>query len=530
MLLKKADKLILKGFVGPYLVSFFIVEFVLIMQFMWKWIDDLLGRGYAMIDYLELIVYFGVTIIPMSLPLTVLLSSVMVYGDMAEHYELSSLKSAGLSLVRIFRPALLVAISTALLSITASNYFKPLASKAFLKKFNAMKLSKVTFALEEKIFNLDFHDHAIYADEIDEDGKNLKKVLIYYSHQSNREILNVITAQSAEMRISANGQFMVMDLFDGQQYQETPVVQRGVPNAKNQNKAMPMNTVSFKKYRKVFKLSNIFKDMSNINLERKKYDMLNSFQILNHVDSLDVQIFEKQTENLYSFSEMVWSPDLALKEEVVANNRKGPKEKEEKTLTPIKSLKYRSKILADKDRFIKDTTRLKVFESVIDSINGHNGPFESMADFIPAEASTIILDAAKVRGSSLLSRTWNNFVHSNSLENTKQSFLLRLHQQYCFALVCILLLFIGGPMGAIVRKGGFGYPMLVAIGFYMMFIILRILGEKLLISRAFNGMQAGWLPFFVLLPFAIIVTYMALTDRKLSFGFIKNLLPKRKEK
>ena len=144
---------------------------------MWKWIDDLLGRGFAMTDYLELIALFGVTIIPLSLPLTILLSSVMVYGDMAEHYELSSLKSAGLSLVRIFRPALILAFATAGLSIASSNYFKPMASKAFLRKFNNMRLSKVTFALEEKVFNLDFNDHAIYADKKSKDGKRLEKVM-----------------------------------------------------------------------------------------------------------------------------------------------------------------------------------------------------------------------------------------------------------------------------------------------------------------------------------------------------------------
>ena len=205
MILKKVDTLVLKGFIGPYIVSFFIVEFVLVMQFMWKWIDDLLGRGYAMTDYLELISLFGVTIIPMALPLTVLLSSVMVYGDMAEHFELSSLKSAGVSLVRLFRPALFVAISTALFSIASSNYFKPMASKAFLQKFNSMRLSKVTFALEEKIFNLEFKQHAIYVEEKQSDGKNLKNVLIYYTDHRNKSLLDVLSAKKATMHISEDG-------------------------------------------------------------------------------------------------------------------------------------------------------------------------------------------------------------------------------------------------------------------------------------------------------------------------------------
>ena len=521
MILKKADWLILKGFIGPYIVSFFIVEFVLVMQFMWKWIDDLLGRGFAISDYLELIALFGVTIIPLSLPLTILLSSVMVYGDMAEHYELSSLKSAGLSLVRIFRPALILALATAGLSIASSNYFKPMASKAFLRKFNNMRLSKVTFALEEKVFNLDFNDHAIYADKKSKDGKNLEKVMIYYTNQRNKTLLNVIIADRASMRVSDNGKFMVMDLFDGRQYQETPLQNSTSNYITKPDRALPINQITFSKYRKVFELSNIFRDMSNINLERKKFDMLSANQILEQVDTLNLRMLRRRDDNLYSFGKVLNIPiDTIQKQNTSEPLGKG-------TAAQMKSLNQKYRLRQPASSPPDSNIYNNILSAVLASHEKSSDHNQSLMAYIPQESKQVIVDGAKSKNSSLRTRTWNNYVQHRSLDRNKQKYLMRYHQLYCWALVCILLLFIGGPMGAIVRKGGFGYPLLVAIGFYMSFIILKILGERLAHSGAISGAMAGWLPFFALLPFAVIVTYFALKDIRFSFSWIRKLIPSR---
>ncbi|MEE9373359.1 MAG: LptF/LptG family permease [Saprospiraceae bacterium] len=519
MLLKKSDSLILKGFVGPYIVSFFIVEFVLIMQFMWKWIDDLLGRGFAMTDYLELIALFGVTIIPMSLPLTVLLSSVMVYGDMAEHFELSSLKSAGQSLVRIFRPALVVAFATAGLSISSSNYFKPLASKAFLKKFNNMRLSKITFSLEEKVFNLDFSNHAIYVDKKEKDGINLQKVLIYYTNQRDKSLMDVMSAKRASMRISEDGKYMIMDLYQGQQYQESPLHNSEANYITKPDRVLPLNRATFSKYRKVFELKDIFKDMSNINLERKKFDMLNSWEIIDQVDTLEAQLEKRVSDNLYDFSDLIILPKVSI-----------PKKKEFKNILGKDFVKYNPtnrpampKISAHAKR---DTAKENVMSAVMSFLRIGNYS-TTILEIVPQKAKELIINGAKTKNSSLKTRSWNNYIQSVSLNKTKQKYLMRLHQQYCWAFVCILLLFIGGPMGAIVRKGGFGYPMLVAIGFYMSFVILIILGERLVYSSTLSGTLGAWLPFLVLLPFATIVTYLALKDIRLNFSFLKKWVPQR---
>ena len=514
MIIKKADRLILKGFIGPYVVSFFIVEFVLVMQFMWKWIDDLLGRGFAMIDYLELIGLFGVTIIPLSLPLTILLSSVMVYGDMAEHYELSSLKSAGLSLLRIFRPALILALATAGLSIASSNYFKPEASKAFLRKFNNMKLSKVTFALEEKVFNLDFHNHTIYADKKSKDGKSLEQVMIYHTDQKNKSLLNVIAAEKAYMRVSDNGKYMIMDLYDGRQYQETPFPDSKANYINKPDRSLPVNQATFKKYRLVFELSDIFKDMSNMSLERKKFDMLNTLELLDHVDSINHNMVNRKTENVYSFGGIV----PIQTDTITTESQKSPIERAPDQ--NAKQTRYSKKMQRSLAQM--DTSAISIINTVLRNKDNIVHGNHTILEFLPQVAQQKIIDGAKAKNSSLRTRTWNNYVQFRSLDRNRHKYLLRLNQQYCWAFVCVLMLFIGGPMGAIVRKGGFGAPLLVAIGFYMLFVILKILGERLAHSGELSGAAAAWLPFLVLFPFAALVTYFALKDIRVSLSSLKS--------
>ena len=151
--MKKLDKFILKSFIGPYVLSFFIAEFVLVMQFLWKYIDDILGKGFSVFDIMELVMYYAASITPMALPISILLSSVMVYGDISEKYELSSMKSAGISLLRVMRPAIFLAVGTAMFSVFASNYIKPVSTFQFKKRFDLIRKQKSTLAIEEGIFN-----------------------------------------------------------------------------------------------------------------------------------------------------------------------------------------------------------------------------------------------------------------------------------------------------------------------------------------------------------------------------------------
>ena len=159
--MKQLDKLVSKGFIGPYIMSFFVAEFVLIMQFLWKYIDEIIGKGFSMWILIELIFYYAVTIIPMAVPITILISSVMVFGDMSEKYELSSFKSAGVSLLRVMKPAIYIALCTAGFSLFSSNYLKPKANYKFFSRFDSIRKQRPSLTIEEGIFNDDFKGFSI---------------------------------------------------------------------------------------------------------------------------------------------------------------------------------------------------------------------------------------------------------------------------------------------------------------------------------------------------------------------------------
>src|SRR5690606_16930980 len=131
------------------------------MQFLWKYIDDILGKGFTILEIMRMISYYGVMIIPMALPISILIASVMVFGDIAEKYELTSMKSAGISLIRVMMPGILLAFCTFIFSIIASNYLKPTASLEFNSWFKAMRRQKSSLSIEEGIFNDDFRNYRI---------------------------------------------------------------------------------------------------------------------------------------------------------------------------------------------------------------------------------------------------------------------------------------------------------------------------------------------------------------------------------
>ena len=312
-----------------------------------------------------------------------------------------------------------------------------------------------------------------------------------------------------------------MDLFDGKQYRETPFLNSTANYLTIPDRNLPVNTTTFSRYRKVFQLSDIFKDMSNLNLERKKFDMLNTMQILEQIDTLDLQIQNRKASNVFSFNKLIDVPVESAGPKVVQNTDRiiDIREKLPQRIQKLPKTTKPKKI--NVKRFNKLLSYMK------DSVGVIRDTSKSIFAFIPPSTKTKVLDGAISKNGSLKTRTWNNFLQSRTIEKNKQKYLMRLHQQYCWAFVCILLLFIGGPMGTIVRKGGFGYPMLVAIGFYMSFVILIILGERLQYSDALSGTMAGWLPFVVLFPFAYMVTFFALKDQRFNLSFIKNLIPQK---
>ncbi|MBL0083195.1 MAG: LptF/LptG family permease [Saprospiraceae bacterium] len=542
--MKKLDKFILKSFIGPYVLSFFIAEFVLVMQFLWKYIDDILGKGFSVFDIMELVMYYAASITPMALPISILLSSVMVYGDISEKYELSSMKSAGISLLRVMRPAIFLAVGTAMFSVFASNYIKPVSTFQFKKRFDLIRKQKSTLAIEEGIFNNEFRDIIIRVGSKAKNDKDVKDVIIYDHSLPDKSLLNMIKADSAEMYATPDGHYFVMNLKKGQQYQELDRNRKD-----NGHMAYPLVRTNFEHWSKVIDMSNFYLSESDLNISRNREDMLNTFQLLKQIDTINLNI---KTHREKAIQSQLGFEGKAMLEEAAYQNQRAtettlakarfqqikPQLKNAKPPRVVKAvpgvstenayLLYKQKLDRIKKGQVQkiqatnpiampqvpgrdsssnfrrlpgyDITKVKAFYETFDSITRNNIAMRS----IPAITSNMDLANAA-------------FYNVDNAIHQKQIYVLRLGHQYSFALVCILFLFIGAPLGSIIRKGGYGYPLLVAILFYMLFIISTIVGEKLVRSETFPGWFGAWLPCLLLLPFGLYFTYQALNDARFSW-------------
>ena len=474
------------------------------MQKLWQQIDKILGKGYGMIDYLELIYYFALGIIPLALPLTILLSSVMVYGDMAEKYELSSLKSSGVSFTRMLYPGLIIAFVVASFSIIASNYLKPKANEGFQTKIRLMRTNKLTFAFDEKIFNKEFKDFSIRVGKKYDDGETLEDVMIYDHTDPDDSVVNMIRAKRGKMYTTPDVKYLVMDLEDGYQVKEVRGESADQLRSRYNDFARPMIKFDFETLRKTFDLAEVL-DLSMVNVSYRQYEMMNTNQLINVIDSLNQRKQEVRDENVHEFSLLIDPEEQPVMNEAArnydVNNRPG--------MTQQSKNRIVKKVAPKKPTKIKK--EFKIVEFFPERLNDETKSIIELAEFdnvIP------ILESVRKNTNALRASNGNSRQESRLIKNSNKKYIFELHQMYAYALICIIFLFIGAPAGAIVRKGGFGYPVLIAIGFYLTFVMSNIFGRKMMLSGAIGPISGAWLPCVLLIPFAIYLSWRALHDNR----------------
>lgn len=522
VILKILDKLIVKSFVGPALMSYFVATFVLDMQLLWKYVDEILGKGLSVFEILELIFYHSMMLIPMAVPISILISSVMVYGDMAEKYELSSIKSAGVSLLRIMAPGILVAFVIGLFSIFASNYLKPKSALQFTKRFQAIRLKSSTLAFEEGVFNNDFGETVIRINKIDKNKRDIEDILIFNHNKNDKSLVEAITAASGEM-FTLEGRYFVMKLDTGILYQEDMRRSSGT----DEKIEYPFTRTYFDEWLYTMDMSifDISQDM--FNLTRDRDQMLNSRQLLQEIDSLSKSIHGNE-EVLFNKMDKI----LKVVDKNVGDNQHVKQDNVAIDITQQNPRSLRAIMSLEENSDPKDTS-IASNEVPMDTLRmwdkqWYMGRLAASKDisniYLYAMIDSLQRNDVLTQAMIKLQRDRDDIYTTNTTSSDYKKmvdrYLLRLNNQYSWAAVCFLFLFIGAPLGSIIRKGGYGYPLLIAILFYMIFIMSTIYGEKLVKNGDIGGIRAAWIPCLILLPFAILLTYMALRDMKLNTSAI----------
>ncbi len=274
-MIKKLDILVLKSFIGPFIATFFLTLFVLILQFFWLWIDDFVGKGIDTPTMLRLILYLSATLVPMALPLAILLSSIMTFGNLGETFELVAIKSAGIGLLRFMRPLLVVALLLSGLAFLFNNNVIPVATLKMKTLHYDLVNKKPAFDLKEGVFYTNIPQYSIKVARKEKDSI-LHDVVIFETNSGPQD--NIIVAERGIMRVSDNKQFLEFTLQNGW---------------RNEERGQRFNTNSeyirlgFKEYKKVLDISDLTLKTTPDSTYRDRYEMLSVRQLSKNIDSLE---------------------------------------------------------------------------------------------------------------------------------------------------------------------------------------------------------------------------------------------------
>jgi lipopolysaccharide export system permease protein len=445
------------------------------MQFLFKYIDDLVGKGLEWYVVLELIMYASSTLVPMALPLAILLSSIMTFGNLGEHYELVALKSSGISLRRIMMPLINIVLVISIGAFFFSNIAMPFANLKMGALMWDVRNQKPSLAIKPGEFYNGIDGYSIRIGDKDKEGTYLKDIVIY-NHSGNNGNMNVMMADSGKMLKSDNDRYLVIELYDGISYEES-----GVPGTINDRKQL--TRVKFNQHEVKFDLSTFQLNRTDENLFKDHYTMLNLKQLKFYEDSLETRLgrdkqFFRQNYALYTSMNKHMKLDTTI-----------IPEQKELDANIIKNFKHDQRNLIISKAF-----------STIRNI-------------------TSFTETAKIDQANL-----NEKIRRH---------LIEYHRKFTLSFACMILFFIGAPLGAIIRKGGLGMPIVISIFFFIFFHILSITGEKMARQGVVPVWQGMWMASIILTPIGIFITRKATSDSTLLdldvyVNFFKKLARKKK--
>lgn len=474
--MKKLDRFILQSYLGPLVMTFFIALFILLMQFLWKYVDDLVGKGLEWYIILKLMFYASSTFVPLALPLAILLSSLMTFGNLGEHYELVTMKAAGISLSRIMRPLVIVSIVISLMAFYFSNVILPLANLKFLSLLYDVRSKKLAFNIREGVFYNGIDGFVIRVGKKDKDGNTIREIMIY-DHIKHAGNVSVTTAEWGRMELSPDKRFLIFHLYNGTNYEERI-------DLRQYEATRPFQRTHFKEQQQLFDLSAFQLTRTDENLFKKNYEMQNIDQLSSAIDSM------------------------------------------------------RGKLAIDKVNADKNFYNIHQFFKQIDTTQ-HKPP-DSLASFKPDLISNFkpgeryaILESARNAALGMrdnLEMNRENFYNTSKLVHKHQ---IVYHKKFSFSIACFLLFFIGAPLGAIIRKGGLGMPAVVSTLFFILFWVISFIGEKYAAEGKLPVWQGMWISSAVLLPIGVFLTIKATNDASLFDveaweKFFRKFIPKTK--
>lgn len=449
--MKKLDRLILKSFLGPLLLTFAIAVFVLLMQFVWKYVDDLVGKGLDFSVIAQLLLYASATFVPMALPIAVLFASIMTMGNFGEKYELVAMKAGGVSAARIMMPMAVVAMLLMGVAFYFANDVLPVAMYKYRTTLFDIQRKKPAVSIRPSEYYDEIDGYVIRVNSKDPDGRTLRDIIIY-DHTQGINRTNVVVADHGIMQSTPDDHYLLFTLYDGHTYSELSDAQNSATR--------PLTSIDFKEQMLTFDISSFAYSKSDDNFFNGHYQMMNVTQLDSSANeqkkTLEKHIQEFDGVMLGKFEAYRRSADI-------------PKD---------------SAIYIDVAQRMNDTNKF-----------AHQRMLE--------QARAVSLSAlSEVQMYKSIVKSDKEYINRHYIE---------LMRKFTLSVACLLLFLIGAPFGSIVRKGGLGMPLVASVIFFVMYYVIGMISEKSVRESAV-GPIGMWYSTFVFIPIGILLTWQATTD------------------
>lgn len=491
--LKKIDKLLIQAFVGPFILTTAVVTFILLIQQLAdpERLEQLTGKGLGYDIFSELILLMAMVLVPVALPLAVLLGSLITFGNLGEHFELTAIKSAGISLVRALRPIMLFAVLLSIFSFIYSDQILPHSNLQFYRLLWDIKQKSPALSIKEGIFYNGLPNYTIKIGYKYPDGKGLKDVMIY-NHTTNMGNRELIMADSGRMYTINEDRYLVLELFRGKSYHDQVGNAAMSTNAGGSQEKFVTNT--FQKSQMIFNLSSfVMNTTDNSAFQGHKY-MHNLRQLLVDLDSLKKkQSYEtKSTQNLMRGSyayEFRYTKEMQKKKDDIPANIKKNIEPEKINKVINKDTQNNTIKNQNNNAYQPQNNRLPIEKNLI--------PTQEVRDFskpsiTPTE--TQIAYRAVTQARNIQATLKNRVDTENNIKKEYRECLIEYYKKFTYACACFTMFLIGAPLGSIIKKGGLGIPVLVSVVFFIIYYLMTIAGEKWVKEGSVHHLIGMWYP------------------------------------
>jgi lipopolysaccharide export system permease protein len=450
------------------------------MQFLWKFVEDLVGKGLDNIVLAELFLYAMLSLIPMALPLALLLASLMAFGNMGERLELLAIKASGVSLLKTMRPLIIFVSCVAVGAFFFQNEAMPRIQVKLRSLMISIRQKSPELDIPEGSFYSGITNYNLYVKKKDKETRMLKDVMIYDTSEGF-DNMSVFVCDSALMNVSSDKSFLLLNLYSGQRFANFR--QSGLSDARRNNQFVPYSRENFKEKKIIIPFNSGFDRMDESNLEGTQISK-NIVQLGNSIDSLNSRLDSVNTHDrriIGKFTYLTYRNSDAYQKsaEKVTNNKKQPE--------PEKNKVEKSPVKIDFDSL------LSTYSS--DELSRYIGSAANDAD---GGRFNIMETAQKV-----------------NLQKNIRMHKVEWHRKFVLSFACLIFFFIGAPLGAIIRKGGLGMPVVVSVLLFIVYYIIDNIGYKMARDGVWEVWQGMWLSSFALFPLGVFLTYKAMNDSAL---------------